>query len=138
MSGQTKVTTSLVEVPFSYVQRFAAQAAKEGVAVKPTSSRTIWFRSAAHEGFCGLIEFAPGKWRVKGVFVQPEFRGEGLGAAMTDELIKHASDVLHAETIEVIALNPSFYEARQFKKLNEIRPGSWRLALATRPEQTPI
>lgn len=137
MSAQ-KIDTSLVEVPFEYVQKYAAVAAREGVAVKPTASRTIWFRSFAHEGFCGLIEFAAGKWRIKGVFVQREFRGEGLGGQMTDALIKYAIDILKAESLEVIALNPAFYEARQFTRVSEIRPGSWRLTLALQPATASI
>ncbi len=126
MSDQIDV---IVEVPFSYVQPFAGAASKEGVCVKPTAKRTLWFRSAAHEGFCGIIEIAPGKWRIKGVFVQKEFRGEGLGGRMTEALITYAVDVLKAETLEVIALNPAFYEVRNFTKVTEVRPGSWRLTL---------
>jgi ribosomal protein S18 acetylase RimI-like enzyme len=126
----------IIEVPYSYVQRHAAVAAREGVCVKPTARRTIWFRSFAHEGFCGLIEFAPGKWRIKGVFVQREFRGEGLGSRMTEELIRYAIDNLHPDLLEVIAGNPKFYEARSFQRLGEVRAGSgnWRLALATGSE----
>ena len=128
----------IIEVPYEYVQRHSALAAREGVCVKPTARRTIWFRSFAHEGFCGLIEFAPKKWRIKGVFVQREFRGEGLGGQMTDALIKYAVEILKADSLEVIALNASFYEARGFTKATEIRPGSWRLTLALKPEPAPV
>ena len=130
-------TSVIVEVPYSYVQAHANVAAKEGVCVAPTVRRTLWFRSVAHEGFCGLIEFAPGKWRIKSVFVQKEFRGEGLGGKMTDALIRYAINVLKADLLEVIALNPAFYDARGFERLNEIRPGSWRLAIAIKPVETP-
>jgi GNAT superfamily N-acetyltransferase len=119
--------TDLIEVPYSYVETYAAVAAKESVSVKPTARRTIWFRTFAHDGFGGLIEFAPGKWRIKGVFVHREFRGEGLGTKIAEALIYYALDTLKAETLEVIAGNPAFYEARSFKRLGEMSPGNWRL-----------
>lgn len=127
----------LSEVPFSYVEPFAASAAKEGVCLRETARQTLWFRSAAHEGFCGLIEYGAGKWRIKGVFVQREYRGEGIGTSMTEALIAHAIDTLKAERLEVIALNPEFYEARNFQRADEVRPGSWRLVYVAEPSIPP-
>ena len=122
--------TDLILVDYDYVRKWQVSAAREGVCVKPTASRTMWFRDKEHRGFCGLIEYATNKWRIKGVYVQPECRGQGFGTEMTEALIACAI-ALKPGRLEVIAMNSKFYEARGFTKEAELRPGSYRLALGT-------
>lgn len=114
----------LVEVPFNYVQPYARVAAREHVSVSPTQ-RTRWFRLPGHEGFCGLIELGA-TVRVKGVYVHPEWRGRGLGTGMTDELLTEAARGPY-KAIEVLAYNPSFYEARGFQRKAQLPNGAWKL-----------
>jgi ribosomal protein S18 acetylase RimI-like enzyme len=129
---ETQVGVTLEPAAQSDVDRFQALAAREKVSLKPTAHRTLWFWAPRREGFGGLIEFAPGKWRIRGVFVHVEYRGEGVGTKLTEALIDHAVNDLKAETLEVIAMNPAFYERHSFKKVNEIRAGSWRLVYDAR------
>ena len=119
----------ILEVPFEKIIPFTSAAAREKVSLKPTAGRTIWYETAGHESFGGLLNFAAGAWRIRGVFTQPEFRGLGYGTKLTEGLIETAKTTLEARTIEVIAMNPKFYEDRGFTRITEIRHGSWRLAL---------
>jgi ribosomal protein S18 acetylase RimI-like enzyme len=117
------------QISYDAVVPFMAIAAKEKVSLQPTAGRTIWYETAAKECFGGLLNFGPRAWRIRGIFTHPEYRGLGFGTKLTDELIEIAKTRLGARVIEVIALNPKFYEDRGFRKLREIRPGSWRLEL---------
>lgn len=114
----------LIEVDYQYVARWARSAARERVSVSPTAN-TRWYRAVGHEGFCGLLKRGD-TLRVKGVYVHPEWRGQGIGAAMTDALLRIAEAAPEGR-IEVLAYNPSFYEARGFERAGQLRNGAWRL-----------
>jgi ribosomal protein S18 acetylase RimI-like enzyme len=55
-----------------------------------------------------------GKARIKGVFVLGEYRGLGVGTALTERLEAEAVKAGAGE-LEVYAHNPAFYEARGYK-----------------------
>lgn len=122
--------TKLTLVDYEYVMQYASAAAKEKVSVKPTKSPTLWFtdhdKPMKRHGFCGLIKIKPEAWRIKGVYVFPEYRGFGYGEAMTLALMDAAVE-LGAKSIEAIALNPAFYERHGYTIVAKIREGSWRV-----------
>lgn len=120
MSSECK----LVEVTYSYVYPYRRVAAKERVSVSDTKN-TRWFRTVGHEGFCGLIRASATTVRIKGVFVHPEYRGCGVGAAMTEALMAIAAT--SKQKMEVLAYNPAFYEDRGFVRRNQLHNGAWRL-----------
>lgn len=113
----------LIPVDYATVARWKAQAARDRVSVSDTKN-TRWFNLASGEGFCGLIEIG-GMVRVKGVYVFPEYRGLGVGTAMTEELLTIAAAT--GKTIEVLAYNPEFYELRGFQRQSQLANGAWRL-----------
>lgn len=101
-------------------------AAREGLGVKD-SQNTTWFVVRSIKGtFAGLIAVyfvSPTKARVKTVYVRPDFRGLGIGEAMTDNAIDFAKSQ-GAATLEAIARNPSFYHARGWKTVRTRKNGS--------------
>ena len=115
----------LEEVPYSAVAKHSRAAAKDHVSVSDTK-RTTWYRTPRHEGFCALLEVGRDAVRIKGVYVHPEWRGRGIGSAMTDELLRKAASGPY-KVIEVLAYNPAFYESRGFTRKNQLRNGAWRL-----------
>lgn len=112
----------LVEVPYEYVARYRAIAAREGVSLGPTEN-TTWWRTTDGEGFGGAIRLSPTKARIKGLFVDPAFRGSGVGRAMTLAIHEHlkASGCL---VVDVITARPDVYAPWGFRVVREVRPGS--------------
>lgn len=106
------------------IAQLKSVAARERVSLSDTRS-TYWFRTDDNSGVCGAIEVA-GRVRIKGVWVYPEWRGLGIGSAMTEALIKWIEQRYDCP-IEVLAYNPAFYEARGFRRTGELANGAVRL-----------
>lgn len=98
-------------VTFLEVKRFSGRAAKERVSIKD-SKNTQWYLYDEDRAVIGIYYKKPTVARIKGVWVAPEMRGQGIGTKITelfiDTLLKQGCQ------IEVYAHNPSFYEQRGF------------------------
>jgi len=113
------------KVEYEVVAKWRSAAARDHVALGPTSNTTWWaaFRGDVMVGVAGLIRV--GKMaRVKGVFVPRAYRGDGIGTELTEAVIAAAPDDL---TVEVLAYSPAFYQGRGFDLIKETRPGVSRL-----------
>lgn len=112
---------------FCEVALYAYAASKERVNVKPLGSEHYWFWGLGKRGFCSLAKVKEGRWRIRSVYVLPEWRKQGIGAQMTDALLRYAFETLHAEEVEVLALNPDFYQKRGFEVIGKTGHGVSRL-----------
>lgn len=108
---------------FGSVERFAAAAAKERTSIADTP-RTSWYvvvKDGVIAGCAGLYTVRPGIARIKGVYIAPSHRKAGLGTLLTEHLLA----VARAECVslvEALALNPTWYEARGFRRAAAARP----------------
>jgi len=122
----------LVPCDYSYPSKFARRAIADGVSVKP-DARTKWFRIAGVDGFCGLIPTDKNgtKVRIKGVWIAPEFRGQGAGSEVAHDLIEEAKK-LGATTIETISRKFKFYERLGFSRVRKMPSATtekWKMEL---------
>lgn len=116
------------EIPYEVVAEWRSQAARDHVALGPTS-KTTWygaFRGEQLVGVAGLIRVGHVA-RVKGVFVPRPLRGEGIGTVLTEGVIAAAPDELD---VEVFAYAPAFYMGQGFDSQGEYRKGVTRLILS--------
>jgi N-acetylglutamate synthase-like GNAT family acetyltransferase len=119
--------TTIAEVPFAAVQPFASRASREHVSISNTRS-TRWFAALAGGrivGIAGLLKFATGL-RVKGVWVDPDFRGKGIGNDLATRLIEVAEHEC-APAIEAFAWRPDYYEGRGFERCGALPNGAIRV-----------
>jgi N-acetylglutamate synthase-like GNAT family acetyltransferase len=115
---------TLAEVPFAVVQPLARRAARDRVSISNTRA-TRWFaavQSGAIVGVAGLLKFSTGL-RIKGVWVDPAWRGRGIGDALTARLIAAAEEEC-APAIEAFAYRPDYYEARGFVRYGVLPNGA--------------
>jgi len=113
------------KVEYEAVAKWRSPAARDHVALGPTSNTTWWgaFRGDVMVGVAGLIRVGRTA-RVKGVFVPRAYRGDGIGTELTEAVIASAP----ANTaVEVFAYNPAFYQGRGFDLKSQTRPGVSRL-----------
>lgn len=122
---KTTTPVTLRAVSYGTIAPYKAQAARDRVSVSDTKN-TQWYMLPGQEGFGALLQTADAV-RVKGVYVFPEYRGEGLGTALTEALIRVA--IATGKTLEVLAYNPGFYESRGFERQNQLPNGAWRLTV---------
>lgn len=92
------------QVPFADIQPFIAASTRDGVVVKE-NPKTIWY-AIEDAGFLGL-RHAGRTWRLVGIFIVPERRGEGLGMKATLEAICLAREA--GVAFEAVAYRPDFY-----------------------------
>lgn len=108
-------TPSVLEVPFSSIQHFAAPAAKEHVTIKE-SKKIRWFVVVSEDGTvgcAGLFQVRPGVVRIKGIFIDPAYRCKGLGSVLTEHVISVAVTD-KCSRIEANVYKSEWYEARGF------------------------
>lgn len=114
---------ALRRVSFQDVAPFKSAASRDHVSVADTRE-TFWFFYEVDGqmiGFCGVMRTALGG-RIKGVWVKPEFRGQGHGTAMTKQLIQQATDDLLFLRMEALAHNPAFYEGLGWERIGRPMP----------------
>lgn len=119
---------TIAEVDFDRVRSLASRAAREHVSISPTAA-TRWFAVQDGElvrGVAGLLALAGGALRIKGVWVEPEQRGRGLGDALVQHLIALARDEC-ASSIEAYAHNPGYYLAQGFRSIGQRPNGATRV-----------
>lgn len=135
-------------MPYREVAPWKAAAARERVSLSDTPA-THWFvwrvpppsspsdtdgedgeGEPVAAGCCGLL-LLPGAWaRIKGVYVPPPYRGQGVGDAMTRALIAWARE-RYVSVLEVLAYNPGYYERLGWRRVGRPRPnGAVRLMTA--------
>ena len=94
------------------------------------SRNTTWWAEYADGrmlGFAGLMQ-ASAAWRIKGVWVEPGARGQGIGDRLARHLIQQAEDGC-APMVEAFAWNPSYYLRLQFKRFGTLPNGAVKLRL---------
>ena len=104
------------KVEYRKIKPFINIAAKDGVNLKD-SKNTSWFLHCrdGHHAIAGLIvNPKTGYARIKGVWVDPIIRGNGVGSSITLSLIMLAKSYSFVHTIEVFAYNRRHYEDRGF------------------------
>lgn len=115
-------------VSYSQIQPFASRAAKDHVSAKD-SKNTLWFmydNNRTEPCFCGLYDTGNGQ-RIKGVWVHPNRRKQGIGEQMTLALIDYATKQLNTARVEVFAYNSTFYESLGFVKFGYLNNGAAKL-----------
>lgn len=118
----------LVEVQYSYVAKYARLATRERVSMASTGN-TVWFRTPAHEGFCAIIQLGEDAGRIKGMFVHPECRRQGLATGMVKDCVKYARG-RNWSRIEALAYRPEIYTRLGFRQIGDRRPnGAVRVVL---------
>jgi RimJ/RimL family protein N-acetyltransferase len=103
-------------------------AAKDRVSISDTKE-THWFllnNLLEPPALCGLMKTSRG-YRIKGVWVPKELRGNGLGTEMTLNLIDYAENTLMASRIEAFAYNPAFYEQHGFRRFGTLPNGAVKM-----------
>ncbi len=121
------------ECSYDDIKVYKSRAAKERVSISDTNN-TIWFNIMrigwkTHDtiGCCGLY-LAKNKCRIKGDFIEKEFRGQGFGHFLT-EIRKFIAKDKGYDTIEVLTLHPHYYKKEGFTINKEIRSGVWHADL---------
>ncbi len=117
------------EVAFATVAPLARRASADRVSISDTGN-TRWYvilGGGRIEAVAGLIRVGSGA-RIKGVWVEPACRGRGIGAHLVDFLLRVA-DQACCSSVEALAYNPAFYEARNFRRLGVKPNGAVRLRL---------
>jgi len=107
---------AISETTYAWCARWRSAAAKEHVSISDTPD-TCWFR--LDDIGCAGLMCKPGQpARIKGVYIDPAFRGLGYGTMLTEFLMAEARR-RGAERMDVYALNPAFYEARGWERVGQ-------------------
>lgn len=121
--------TQVIPCAYEAVAHFKAPAAKERSSVAP-SRDTLWWGAHADSGElvgCAGLIVKSGQWaRIKGVYVDPAHRGQGIGAALTEAQLSACEELL-VPRVEAYALNPDYYRGLGFTVGKERTPGIWHV-----------
>lgn len=113
------------QVDYETAARLRSKAAKDGVSVKD-SKNTQWF--GLFDGpdeivGTGAVYDMGGRARLKGVWVDPRYRGEGHGLALTEARLRYIEDVLMASQVEVITRNHGdYWLSRGYRATGRVLP----------------
>ena len=114
-------------VNYEEVFPFYSKAAKERVSLK-TSKETWWYGVVNENneilGVAGLLKVKIG-YRIKGVYVLPDYRNMGLGGQLTEHLIQFCEN--RFSLIEAFAYNPKYYEEKGFTRYGSLPNGAVKL-----------
>ena len=113
-------------ISYTLVRPFVSKAAKDHVSLKD-SKDTFWYGVEESDeliGIAGLLKVKNG-YRIKGVYIKPSLRGQGIGSTLTEFLINQCDSKF--AMIEAFAYNPSFYEKRGFKRYGQLPNGAVKL-----------
>ena len=109
------------EVDYIEVRPWASRAARDHVDLADTP-RTRWWK-VDDVACAGLMLVGHGA-RVKGVYVDPAFRGQGIGTELTEYVLAQCAGL---DFIEAYAWNAPWYEARGFEVIGGNRHGAKRV-----------
>ena len=128
-------TAKIKEVEHSAVWSWRSRAARDHVSLKD-SRRTRWFK-AGDLGCAGLYTMGSGRARLKGIWVDPAFRHQGIGTRLTEHLmaLARAEDFNH---IEAYAWDGKWYLARGFTSIGRNAHGAERFVLKYLENNRPI
>jgi N-acetylglutamate synthase-like GNAT family acetyltransferase len=107
-------------VTFEAVRHLARRAAADHVSLTETRD-TVWYATRSSGlvvATAALMRVGSGM-RLKGAWVEPAWRGQGIGAAMVDGRIRIAEDAC-ASFLETLSLHPEFFERRGFARQGAI------------------
>lgn len=89
--------------------RYFSLAAREGVSLARRKRQTYWYMSEEGKGIFGLMRMGAKShtFRLRGMYVVPEYRGQGIGLKMIQEAVQIGLGDLGALSISGIFLPPS-------------------------------
>jgi len=91
---------------------------KDGVILSLSGRHKIWYgyyRNSRLVGIGALMPLGKNRIRIKSIWIRPDCREQGLGAALTERLIADCKN----KTIEARVYNPQFYLLRRFKLIEQ-------------------
>lgn len=111
----------LTEVPYGKVAGYLNRAKRDGVSLK-NAYGARWFQIEGVDGFCCVLPLARdgSKVRIKGFWIAPEYRGQGVGTRAFQALIRLLETDESVKIIESISRRIQFYEAQGFKKVKQL------------------
>lgn len=111
----------LTEVPYSKVSGYLSRAKRDGVSLK-NAMGARWFKIAGVDGFCSVLPISRdgSKVRIKGFWIAPEYRGQGVGTLAFQALIELLEKEGSVKIIESISRKIRFYESQGFKKVKQL------------------
>lgn len=116
------------QVPYELVKPLRSRAAKDGVSVKD-SRDTQWF-AAFHEGEiigCAAVFDMGGRARLKAVWVDPAYRGQGVGLKLTEARMAYIEDDLMSSRVELFTrAHGDFWLSRGFSETGQVLPNGAR------------
>lgn len=110
---------------FTEIKGYALKAAREHVSLKD-GGKAQWYaaeKDGVIQGMAGLLPLAKNGIRMKGVYVIPTERKNGIGTLLTEYLMDKAMES-NVNRIEAYALNPGFYFKRGFKETGRLPNGA--------------
>jgi len=121
-------------VSYKDIVKWRAAAAKEHVSLQE-SIGAHWFTvDGVGCGAVAISRIGPiARGRIKGIWLDPAFRGQGLGTEFTSWLIDWAW-TQECKTLDVFAVNERFYLARGWQLVGRNAHGYAHLTI-TRPAQ---
>jgi N-acetylglutamate synthase-like GNAT family acetyltransferase len=127
VSDRNAPPVTVESVPFADIRHCIARAARDHVSLSDTRN-TDWFvvrEDGAIVGIAGLMAVQSG-YRLKGAWVDPAYRGRGIGLALTEKRIQLAEQRC-GSFIETLSLHPAFFEARGFRANRVMSNGAVRM-----------
>ena len=113
------------QINFKKVKTFTAPASKEKVCLKDTKT-TIWFGAFIDNNLCGIAGsiLKNGKGRIRGVFVLPQYRKNGVGSQLMEHIINYFKNN-NACYIDQLASNPNWWVNKNWKIKSTVKNGAW-------------
>ena len=122
--------TEITRAVWRDVAPFAALAAREHVNVTETAQATAWFKAVTSKGrvvgFAGIAPVSKTKARIRAVWVRPDFRGKGLGDALSQACLEYGV-AARFEFVEILSWNPGWALRAGFTDQGITQHGAHRL-----------
>lgn len=119
------------------IRPYARLASKEHVNVTETNQPTTWFKTVDSKGrltaFAGIAQVSKTKARIRAVWVRPDFRGLGLGDAVSRACMEFAVAARYAE-VEILSWDKRWALRAGFSDRGKTFHGATRLVFAVSPE----
>ena len=121
------------------IKPYAALAAKERVNVTETQAGTVWFKTVDARGrltgFAGVAPMLKHKARIRAVWVRPDFRGDGLGNALSAACLNQGLEDGFTE-IEILSWDKRWALRSGFVDQGETQHGATRLLFTADQTET--
>jgi N-acetylglutamate synthase-like GNAT family acetyltransferase len=127
------------EVEFWRIRHLRRAAADARVTLSELAN-TRWFaayRDGVILGTAGLTMMSGGRARIRGVWVDPAYRGRGIGDAFSDRLIAECRG--RVSILDAFAYNPAYYLAKGFRTVGKrTTAGATRVCLVLAARATVV